>query len=73
MTGSVSEVFFYQVLLSMINNRNAKRAISFTHGDDVVLRRGVSTVIFVGSSQQDRMSGHLGMGGRSQKTEVRRD
>ncbi len=31
---------------------------------------GVSTIIFIGSGQQDWMSGNLGVGGRSQETEV---
>lgn len=53
-----------------------RNAVFPLHGDDVVLCQGgggVSTVIFIGTGQQDWMSGDLGVGGSSQKTEVGRD
>ena len=59
-----------------VENRYEKRETrNFLYTATTLFRLGggVSTIIFIGSGQQDWMSSNLGVGGRSQETKVGRD
>jgi hypothetical protein len=71
MTGLVSRGFFSGFAVGNKYEKCETRHFLYTATD--VVASGVSTVIFVGSGQQDWMSGDLGVGGGSEKTKVGRD